>query len=407
VIVNERLDRLGDNPFARLADLFKSVTPRSNRQALALSVRDPQHQPPALLAEAVARHGNLWNLYPPIIGTAEFRTTVSSWLTRRYHLAPGLVDPDRHVLALAGSKEGLFLAATLTVPEGSTAERASGRPPVVLLPNPFYLVYAGSGVMAGGEPVFLPSTAETGFLPDLAAIPRDVLARTALFYLCTPANPQGVIADLDYLKSAITLARTHDFTLVIDECYAEIWDQAPPPGGLEACQALGPGASGDAFENVLVFHSLSKRSNAAGLRSGFVAGDARLIQKFAKLRSFGGTQIPLPIQAAATALWQDEAHVEANRAAYRLKFDAAERVLGDRFGFYRPPGGFFLWLDVGDSERVAAALWREAAIRTLPGLYLGRAGADGNHPGARYLRIALVHEPDVIADALDQLVRLL
>ena len=245
----------------------------------------------------------------------------------------------------------------------------------MLVPNPYYLVYNGAATMAGAEAVFLDATAENGFMPDLASIPRETWERAALFYLCSPANPQGTIAGIDYLKQAIDLARRYDFVLAVDECYAEIWDRAPPPGALEACAALGPGATG-LFDNVVVFHSLSKRSSAAGLRSGFVAGDPALIGHFKHLRDYGGCQVPLPIQAAAAALWRDEAHVEENRARYRRKFDIAEAALAGRFGFYRPQGGFFLWLDVGDGEEAALRLWREAAVRVLPGGYTARA-ADG------------------------------
>jgi N-succinyldiaminopimelate aminotransferase len=243
---------------------------------------------------------------------------------------------------------------------------------------------------------------ETGFLPDFSAVPRATLERTALAILCSPANPQGAIASLDYLKHAIGLAREYGFLLVVDECYSEIWDRAAPPGALEACQALGGG-----FENVLVFHSLSKRSNAAGLRAGFVAGDPGLIKTFLRMRSFGASQMPLPLQAAAAALWRDEAHVEENRARYRRKIDVAERILGGRFGFYRPEGGFFLWLDVGDGEAAAKRLWQEAAIKTLPGGYVGRPDAEGRNPAARYLRVALVHEDGVIAEALERLAAVL
>jgi aspartate/methionine/tyrosine aminotransferase len=218
-----------------------------------------------------------------------------------------------------------------------------------------------------------------------------------LFYLCTPANPQGAIADRAYLEKAIKLAREWDFVLAVDECYCEIYDAAPPPGALEVCLALG----GD-LRNVLVFHSLSKRSNAAGLRCGFVAGDGDLIARFQHLRSYGGAQVPLPLQLAATALWQDEAHVEPNRALYRRKFDIAEARLAGSYGFYRPHGGFFLWLDVGDGERAASRLWREAAIRTLPGAYIAR-GRGGDNPGARYIRVALVHDDATVAAGMDRL----
>jgi aspartate/methionine/tyrosine aminotransferase len=256
--------------------------------------------------------------------------------------------------------------------------------------------------MAGAEAVFLDATRDNRFMPDLAAIPRATLERTALFYLCSPANPQGTIASLDYLQQAIRLAREYDFVLAVDECYAEIYDRAPPPGALEACAALG-----DDFENVVVFHSLSKRSSAAGLRSGFVAGDPRLIGHYAHLRSYGGCQVPLPVQAAAAALWRDEAHVEANRDRYRRKFDLAEEALAGRYGFYRPDGGFFLWLEVGHGEEAALRLWRDAAIRVLPGGYTARAAAGRPNPGEPYIRLAIVHDEATLSAAFERIRRVL
>jgi aspartate/methionine/tyrosine aminotransferase len=250
--------------------------------------------------------------------------------------------------------------------------------------------------------VFLDATRDNGFMPDLAAIPRETLERTALFYLCSPANPQGTVASLAYLKQAIGLARQYDFVLAVDECYAEIYDQVPPPGALEACAALGQG-----FDRVVVFHSLSKRSSAAGLRSGFVAGDPRLIGHYSHLRSYGGCQVPLPIQAAATALWRDEAHVEDNRVRYRKKFDIAEAALAGRFGFYRPDGGFFLWLEVGDGEAATVRLWRDAAVRVLPGGYTARASEGRENPGSRYIRLAIVHDEAALETAFARIRRVL
>lgn len=397
MLINERLDRLGENPFTRLNALLAPITPRANERPVLLSVGEPQHAPPAFLAETIAANADLWNRYPPVMGTDEYRQSVADWLTRRYRLKPGAVDPSRHVLVLCGTKEGLYLSTQLAVPQIET-----GRKPVVLLPNPFYLVYRGAAAMAGAELQPMPATRATGFLPDFDAIPSETLARTALAFLCSPANPQGAVASLDYLKRAILLAREHDFTLVVDECYSEIWDKAPPTGALEACQALGGG-----FDNVLVFHSLSKRSNAAGLRCGFVTGDEKLLAKFQTLRSFGAAQVPMPIQAGAAALWRDEIHVEANRALYRSKFDVAERILGGRFGFYRPQGGFFLWLEVGDGEDAARRLWQEAAIKTVPGHYIGVPDASGFNPGAGFLRVALVHDDATLAGALERLAQVL
>ena len=394
--LNPRLARIDENPFTRLRALLADP-PRVNLPHVMMQLGEPQHEPPPMMARIIAETAHLWNQYPPMWGAPAFRTAAAKWLTRRYRLPEGLVTGERNVISLNGTKEGLYLVAGLAVPQ-----EKRGKVPVVLMPNPYYLVYNGAAAMAGAESVFLDATKETGFLPDLGAIPESVLARTALFYLCSPGNPQGAIADLDYLKTAIRLARAHDFVLAVDECYCEIYDRAAPPGALEACAAMG----GD-LKNVLVFHSLSKRSNAAGMRCGFVAGDAALIEAFTRLRGFGGAQVPLPIQEAATWLWGDEAHVEGNRALYRSKFDVAERVLQGRFGFYRPPGGFLLWLDVGDGEQAALSLWRDAAVRTLPGAYTARANAHGENPGKRYIRIALVHDDATIETGLTRLVKTL
>jgi len=396
-LINPRLDGLGEYTFTQLNTLLAPIAPRANQTPLAMSAGDPLHAPPALLAETIAQHANVWNRYPPMQGTPEFRAAVAFWLTRRYHLPAGYVSADRHILPLAGTKEGLFLAALLAVPETKAGQR-----PAVLLPNPFYVVYQGGAGMAGGEPVYLDATAATGFLPDLDAIDAATLERTALFYLVSPGNPQGGCASLDYLKRAILLARKYDFVLALDECYAEIYDKAAPVGGLEACAALGGEPA-----NVLVFHSLSKRSSAAGLRSGFVAGDPELIDGFLRLRSYGASQVSLPIQAAATALWSDEEHAVANRDLYRQKIDAAEDVLKGRLGFYRPPGGFFLWLEVGDGVKAAETLWREAAIRTVPGCYMARPNASGKNPGDPYIRVALVHDNATIAAACERMLRVL
>jgi aspartate/methionine/tyrosine aminotransferase len=287
------------------------------------------------------------------------------------------------------------MAAALAVPESR-----KGRRPKVVLPNPFYHVYFGAAAMAGAEPVLLPATRAGGFLPDLGALDAATLDATALFYLCSPANPQGAIAGTDMLARAIAFARAHDFVLVVDECYTEIYDRAPPPGALEAC------ANGD-FRNVLVFHSLSKRSSVPGLRSGFVAGDEKLIAALRRLRTFGGATVPLPVLEVAQALWDDDEHVQANRRLYRQKFDLAEALLGDRFGFFRPEGAFFLWLEVGDDKSAARALWREAAVRVLPGSYLGLPDASGTNPGSGFIRIALIDDVPATQQALQRLARVL
>jgi len=389
-MLNPRLDQLSDYPFQRLADLLGgAATP----DAVVMSIGEPQHAPPPLVAQVLAENAAGWGKYPPAAGTPEFRAAVADWLTRRFGLVPGLVDVDHGILPVAGTREALYLIAQTVCGD------RQGRRPAVLLPNPFYQVYSGAALMAGAEPIFVPGADGPLSQPDFSALPAEILERTALAYLCSPANPQGAVADRALLERSVALARRHGFVLAVDECYSEIWDRDEPPGTLAA--------AGGGLDNVLVFHSLSKRSSVPGLRSGFVAGDPAIIKAFARLRSYGGAATPLPVLAAATALWRDETHVEENRALYRAKFDLAERILGGRFAFRRPPGGFFLWLDVGDGEVAALKLWRDARIRVLPGAYLARAGADGVNPGASFIRVALVHDLATTERALTRLAEIL
>lgn len=393
---NDRLDRLQEFPFRRLAKLLAGVDPPEG-ETFDLTIGEPRHQPPPLLAEVVARHAHEWNRYPPLNGTAAFRRQVCAWLARRYHLPEGALDPERHVLPVAGTKEALFLLPEVLVPE-----RPAGPRPAVLVPNPVYAVYVGAAVLAGAEPIYLPATRETGFLPDLDALEPQLLERTAALYLCSPANPQGAVADLAYWRKAVRLARRYGFVLLADECYAELYDRDPPPGVLEAAWA-----EDRSFARVLAFHSLSKRSNAAGLRSGFVAGDPEVLARFLRLRAYAAAVQPLPLMAAATALWAEESHVEANRALYRRKFDLAERRLSNRFGFYRPAGGFFLWLEVGHGEAATVELWRRGGVKVLPGGYLAVPDRGGRNPGEGYVRLAMVDDEATIDRALDRLVEIL
>jgi aspartate/methionine/tyrosine aminotransferase len=387
----DRLDQLAEFPFRRLAALLEGIAP-GVEPAADLALGEPKHAPPAMLAETVAANAHLWNRYPPPLGTPAFRETVAGWLERRFGMQAGAVSPARHIVPLAGTKEGLYMLAAATVPE-----TVRGGRPVVLMPSPVYAVYYGAAVMAGAEPVLLHATAETGFLPDFDSVPPALLERTALAYLCTPANPQGSVADEAYLGRAIALARKHGFVLAVDECYSEIYDRSPPPGSLAVALAAG----GD-FAQVLAFHSLSKRSSAAGLRSGFVAGDPAVLARLARLRGYAAAVQPMPLMAAATELWRDETHVEENRARYRAKIDVAERALGGRLGFYRPEGGFFLWLKVGDGESATLRLWREAGIRVLPGGYLS-AGSGNANPGNPFIRVALLDEPHQLEPVLHRL----
>lgn len=403
-MINDRLAALTDYPFRRLADLLAGIEPPSDVNPLVMSIGEPQHRYPSLVAETLAKHADGWGKYPPTTGTPEFRSAVAGWLARRYDLPAGLIDADTQVLPCSGTREALFTVALLAVPSD-----INGAKPAVLMPDPFYQVYAGAAVLAGAEPIFVAASADTGFLPDFASVSPDILARTALAYLCTPANPQGTVADRTYLRRLLDLARREDFVLAIDACYGDIYSGDPPPGIFEICADDPLGA-----DHVIAFHSLSKRSNVPGLRSGFVAGDAALIGEYGRLRSYSGGASPLPVMATATALWNDEDHVEQSRELYRQKFDRAERLFAGRNGFYRPAGGFYLWLDVGDGEAATQRLWREAGVKVMPGGYLSRGdisgdfvGETGQAPGAPYIRIALVHDPEVTDAALTRVAAVL
>jgi len=396
-MLNPALERFTDFPFDRLRALLGGVEPPPGIEPLVLSIGEPQHPAPPAVAEALAASAHLWGKYPPVDGSPAFRRAAADWLTRRYALPDGWIDPDAQILPISGSREALFLIGHVAVPRSKMGGR-----PVVLVPSPYYHVYSAVPQMTGAEAVFVPATAETGFLPDYEAVDPAILERTALAYLCTPSNPQGAVASLETLKRAVALAVEHDFILAVDECYTEIYADGPPAGALQACAALGEGR-----ENVVVFHSLSKRSSVPGLRSGFVAGGPRVMALFRRLRSYGGAGVPGPVIEASAALWREESHVEANRALYRAKFAAAERLLGRRFGTVTPAGGFFLWLDVGDGEAAARALWREQAIRVLPGAYMARPDGAGRNPGAAYIRVALVHDLATTEAALERLVKVL
>ncbi len=324
----------------RLTDLIAGIAP--HEPMINLSVGEPQHPIPPFVGPVLAEHLNDFGRYPPNKGIEPFRQAVAQWLGRRYAL-PRPVDPESEVLVLNGTREGLFLAAIAA--QRWVSPRAGQ--PAMLIPNPFYAAYAAGALAANCEPVYLPATRESGFLPDLDALDEALLKRTVAFYLASPSNPQGAVADRAYLDKLTALARRYGFLIFADECYCEIYSEHAPPGMLEA-------AAPD-FENVIVFHSLSKRSNLPGLRVGFVAGDKNFLAAFLELRNVAAPQVPVPAQHVAVAAYNDESHVEENRRLYNAKFDLADQIIGNRYGYERPAGGFFLWLDVsaqGGSEMV-------------------------------------------------------
>ena len=371
-------DTLPASPFSRLRALLDNVTPP--RPPISMALGEPQHAPPdfvlAVLRDNLADYGR----YPPIAGTDDWQEAARGWLARRFDVTSCIADAAQ-VLPLNGTREGLFLAAQIAPPK---------RDGLIAMPDPFYQIYASAAVAAGAEPLYLPARAEAGFLPDLAALDALTLDRLRALYLCNPANPQGAVADKAYLDVALELAIRHGFLLLVDECYADIYDPetVPPPSILQLMQEKN---LTDA--PLLAFHSLSKRSNLPGLRSGFVAGGAGAMRALADLRQIAGPQCPLPAQAAAALAWGDDAHVATNRQAYAAKFDMAAEIFADSFGFSRPEAGFFLWLNVGldgysDGEAAALHLWREQGLRTLPGAYLA-ADPEAAY-AAPYIRVALV-----------------
>jgi len=383
------------SPFVRLNDLLAPHQP--GKPAINCAVGEPQHPVPAFAGPVFAQHIAGLGRYPANKGTERFRKSVSQWLARRFTLARPL-DPDSEILVLNGTREGLFLAALCA---SHTATPSDGRP-AILVPNPCYAAYSAGASAAHCDTVFLPTTADNGFLPDLAALDEALLARTVAFYLASPSNPQGSVANTDYLRKLLALARKHDFMIFSDECYSEIFFGEKPAGMLEV--------AGPDYTNVVVFNSLSKRSNLPGLRVGFVAGDRAFITRFLEYRNSAAPQVPMPAQEVAAAALDDETHVIENRKAYAQKFDLADQIIGDRYGYKRPAGGFFLWLDVsaqGGSVIAAERLWREAGLRVLAGEYAAHTETDGLNPGRDYIRVAMVHDNATTAEALHRLVDVL
>lgn len=373
MIYPERFSNLADYAFPRLRALLDVHEPGG--EPLALTIGEPQHAFPSWVGDVLADNIAGFAKYPPNDGEPELLAAISAWINRRYGVDVG---PDR-IMALNGTREGLYNAAMALCPETKNGKR-----PVILTPNPFYQVYMIASISVGAETVYVPATADNGFLPDYASMPADVLDRTAIAYICSPSNPQGAVASRDYWRDLIALAEKHDFRIFADECYSEIYRDEAPVGALEVAAEMGADP-----ERITIFHSLSKRSNLPGLRSGFVAGGTESIRLIRQLRAYSGAPLPLPIQRVSTRVWSDEEHVIENRALYNAKYKMAEEVLGNLPGYHTPEGGFFLWLPVKDGEAATLKLWRESGVRVLPGGYLSRDVNDKN-PGKGFIRVAMV-----------------
>jgi len=383
--MNPRLDRLQPYPFERLRALFAGVTP-SACSPIRLSIGEPQHATPEVVRSALIAHLDGLSSYPATAGLDELRETLAAWFRKRYGL-PRL-DAAKEVLPVNGTREALFAFAQAMIDPVAPSHPRTVAPSVVC-PNPFYQIYEGAAVLAGAEPAFLNQTPAHNFDLDLDSLTEDAWRRAQLMYVCTPGNPTGRVLDLDGWRALFERSDRFGFVIASDECYSEIYpdEQAPPLGGLEAAHALGR----DDFRNLVVFTSLSKRSNAPGLRSGGVAGDARLLKQFLLYRTYHGGAMGPAVQHASIAAWSDETHVRENRARYREKFAAVIPLLAPVLDVRPPDAGFYLWAGVpgGNDTSFAKDLFAATNVTVLPGQYLGR-DAHGGNPGAGFVRIALV-----------------
>ena len=380
--MNPRLEQLHTYPFQKLAELKQGLQPAADLEHIALSIGEPKHTPPDFCATVLQDNLSGLSRYPSTQGSSALREAIASWLTQRFQLQDTALDPDRHILPVNGTREALFAIAQCVVDASRSAR--------VLMPNPFYQIYEGAALLAGAQPYYLNCMTENDFIPNLDEVPATVWRDCQLFYLCSPGNPTGVVLSVNHLRQILDLADRYDFVIAADECYSEIYQdpQHPPLGLLQACTQLGR----DDFSRCLVFNSLSKRSNLPGLRSGFVAGNADLIKAFLQYRTYHGGAMSLMVQALSCAAWQDEVHVQKNRALYRAKFAAVLEILNPTLGLHQPQAGFFLWPNVAqDDTEFTRKLFTEQHITVLPGQFLSRT-MNGINPGYGHVRMALVAE---------------
>ena len=370
--MNQDLSLLHPYPFEKLAALKAAVSAPKELSDIMLSIGEPKHEPPAFVLQTLINNLNKLSNYPTTKGIPELREAIASWANKRFKLNTGSFTADQHVLPVNGTREALFAFAQAIV------DRTKSNP-LVVSPNPFYQIYEGAAILAGAEPYFLNCTPDNNFIPDFAAVPADIWQRTQLLFICSPGNPTGSVMDTSQLKALIALADEYDFVIASDECYSELYfdEQNPPAGLLQACAELGR----DDFARCVVFHSLSKRSNLPGLRSGFVGGDAKILEKFLLYRTYHGCAMPVPTQLASVAAWQDESHVVDNREAYRQKFDAVLKILDGVLDVQKPDASFYLWAKTPiKGEQFAQKLFEAQKVTVLPGSYLARE-AKGVKPG--------------------------
>lgn len=381
-------------PFEKLAQLKQGIVPPADKSHIALSMGEPTHATPHLIQEALLTHLHGLANYPTTKGIPELRQAIAGWISRRFQIPGDAVNAETQVLPVNGTREALFSFAQCLIDPSKTS-------PVVIMPNPFYQIYEGAALLAGAEPYYLNTLEDSGYLPDFDAVPDEIWQRCQLIYICSPGNPTGSVIDQSGHEKLLKLAEKHDFVIASDECYTEIYDDEtnPPPGLLQTAYNMG----NSAFKRCVIFHSLSKRSNAPGLRSGFVAGDAELLKHYFQYRTYHGCAMPLPTQHASIQAWQDEHHVIENRRLYREKFAAFIDILGDVCTVIKPPASFYVWLKtpLSDTE-FAKQLFARQNITVLPGSYLSR-DCDGINPGLNHVRIALVAPLDECVEAAERI----
>ncbi|MCV6589793.1 MAG: succinyldiaminopimelate transaminase [Marinobacterium sp.] len=391
--MNHELQRLQPYPFEKLTALKNAVTPPTELPHIALSIGEPKHPAPAFVAQTMVDNMDKLANYPTTKGLPELRQAISHWAEKRFSLNEGSLNPEHNVLPVNGTREAIFAFTQAAVNRADDA--------LVLSPNPFYQIYEGAAYLAGAEPYYLNCDAGNGFIPDYDAISDDIWQRCQLLFLCSPSNPTGAVTDLPTLKKLIALSDQHDFIIVSDECYSEIYldEDNAPVGLLQACAEMGR----DDYKNCIVMHSLSKRSNLPGLRSGFVAGDAALLGPFLQYRTYHGCSMPIQTQLASIAAWNDEAHVLDNRDQYRKKFAAVLEILSPVMDVKAPDASFYLWAPTPVSdEKFAQGLFEQQHVTVLPGSYLSRETA-GEIPGANYVRMALVATIEECVEAAERI----
>lgn len=394
--MNTRLETLHPYPFEKLRALKAAVTAPTELEHIPLSIGEPQHAVPDFVSPVLQQQSHLLGRYPTTKGSLALRETIAEWLCRRFNLNANQVDPERHLLPVNGTREALFAFSQTVI------DCSANRQPVVVSPNPFYQIYEGAALLAGAEVVFVDAQAEHDFIPQLQNISEAVWQRCQLLHLCSPGNPTGAVMSLQDYALALELADRYDFVIASDECYSELYrdEQHPPLGLLDACNQLGRGD----FKRCVVFHSLSKRSNLPGLRSGFVAGDAQLLEQFLLYRTYHGCSMSELTQQVSQAAWSDEQHVLTNRDLYRAKFAAVSTILAPHLEFNLPAAGFYLWPETPiDDCDFAQQLFAQQNVTVLPGQYLSRPAANGDNPGAKRVRLALVAELDHCIEAAERI----